>query len=232
MAYILPHIAIHYVLKRTFELLKKKPQYIDEIFEYYDVDDFSNFFTNYKATIKEWLLNTKINIVNSYPTNFENIPVISVQTVSEIESQGKEGLGDFYEDDSLIPLEDRTGEFVHLLHYTFDTVVQVSIFSSKNNDSVHWLSSIVNWAIIQFKPYLKHLGINDPVISASDKMLNRGYPNENVFSRTININCFTVNVIKSVTFPRIIEEIHTEFYGQEFENSSKNTFLIESETEL
>lgn len=231
MAYIFPHIAIHYILKKTFELLKKKPQYIDEIFEYYDIDDFSNFFQDYKNTIKDWILNTKINIVHAYPSNFENIPIISIQTVSEIESLGKEGLGDFFEDNSRFPLEER-GDFEHLLHYTFDTVVQISVFSSKNNDSVNWLSCIINWAIIQFKPYLKHLGISDPTISASDKILNRGYPNENVFSRTININCFTVNVIKSITFPKTITNINTEFYGQEADIFGENVFLIDSDIEL
>jgi len=231
MSYVMPHLAFQYILKRTFELLRAKPQYIDEIFEYYDTDDFDVFFKDYKDSIKAWLLSYKIHVIHSYPANFENIPVICVQTLSEVEDVNKEGLGDFYEDNSQLPIDER-GEFIHLLHYTFNATVQISIFAGKNNDSVYWLSTIVNWAIIQFKQYLRHLGVNDPVISSSEKTLNRGYSSENVFSRFITVNCYTVNVIRSVTFPRVIDSINTEFFGRPIEEGGDDYPTIDSEIEL
>ena len=178
----LPQVALHRLIQEGIAYLKKNPDTLDVILNYYLSEPMNvDYGESYLSTVKQWLVETKIPVVQAWSANPQQVPQISVQLVADAEDEGKAAIGDHWgmgSDDNI-----GTAPFI--------TQLDVALQASKGTDQVLWLYEMTKFILFKFKRRAEQLGLQLHTFSASDVRRNNQVLPDNVYVRYIRVRTIT-----------------------------------------
>jgi hypothetical protein len=181
----MPQVALHRVIQEGIAILKKNPDILDNIFEYYTCPGLDkDYGQNYIDKIKEWFTTTKIPVMQAWSLNPQRVPQIGIKLASE------------QEDESLVGIGDHWGDGEEATIGVSPSVVQldVVIMTSRNGDESLWLYYIVSYLLLKRKRRAEELGLQKHTWSASDYNRNAAKLADNIWERYIRFRTTVQNL--------------------------------------
>ena len=188
MAMILPEIALQRVLQKGLRDLRDDQEAFDDIFCQYTSDELkSSYGESYVAGIRQWLMTTKIPVVQAFSFDPTKLPGVSIHLAVENEDESKAAFNDFIGD----------GADGEELRVGVDQVVlDIGIHADKSKDHVLWLFYIIKYILYKQKALARKLGLQLVTFSASEYNKQQQYMTENVWTRWIRFRCTVQNYLE------------------------------------
>jgi hypothetical protein len=207
--FVLPEVVLQEAMALGINNLKNNSHYLDEIFaQYLEPELTAKYGQSYIDSIKTWIKETKIPVVQAWSFDMTKVPCISIHLGSETEDESKAAMSDFVG----VSLDD----YKEILSGVVNVTVDIGIHSDKNKDTVIWLYYMICHIIYQQKMLLDKLGLKLVTFSASDYNKESRYMTENIWTRWVRMKCTVQNFISSAREPIQVDSIDV---GIEFDES-------------
>lgn len=185
--FILPEVAVQRALALGLKNIKDSPAVLDDIFcQYIQSNLLSGVYgQEYVDSIKNFVLDTKIPVLQAFSFDATRVPCVSVHLASENENESYAAMGDHFG-------EDDTSEII----VSVMTVnVDIGIHADKSKDHVLWLYYMVSYILYKEKKTLRSVGLQNITFSASDYNKESKYMAENIWTRWMRLKCTIQNYL-------------------------------------
>lgn len=207
MSFILPEVAVQRAITKGLRNLKDNPAPLQEIFaQYVCQEEYADIYgQDYVDGIQEFIVDTKIPVLQAFSFDAQKLPSISVHLASETEDESKAAMGDFWGFD----------EVSEVLTSSMTVNIDVGIHADRSKDHVLWLYYVVSYILYKEKTLLRSLGLQNITFSASDYNKDSQYMAENVWSRWMRVRCTVQNYISGESLTEVTDvEVNVEVEGQ------------------
>ena len=190
------------ILESGLEWFRTDPKAPDRVFGQLKADWLSVKYGDKKiAEIAEYIKKYQIRIVQHWALVAKQTPCISIQLLEASEEEGRAGLEDHYRNIDTINSEDAVLGREAQGYVPIVDNMHIGIHASETPDLVKYLYYLVIYLLSAFKSDLQDRGLQLTTFRATDlSRLNEYLPN-NVYSRFINFQTFTVAPYKRENLP-------------------------------
>ena len=218
MSYVLAQVALQKVVQAGVKKIKEQPEIIDDIFcEYKHTLMEHSYGVTYIEGIKDWFINTKIPVIQSWSFNPQRVPCVSIKLSNETEKTDLEAIGDYWGPGVL-------GE--HNVN-VYQVNLDIGLHVTKQGDQALWLYYIVSYILFTHKRLLEELGLQNHTFNASENTKGRQYEANNIWNRYIRFSAVVQNFAPGKPFIDI-NDIRTVFNVDDSADDDNSTLHSDS----
>ena len=208
--FILTEVVLQKAISDGIKSAVQNPNIIDNIFMQYRSPQLQKYYGDkYVESIKEWLSETKIPVMQAWSFDAQRMPCVSIHLGSETDDESKAAIGDHFG-------SDQDGD---IIVNSMSVNLDIGIHADKSKDHVLWLYYIVNHVLYKEKPMLRELGLQLITFNASDYNKESKYMAENIWTRWIRFRCTVQNFIGGEE-PIEVESVQAEITADNAQNTN------------
>lgn len=156
--------------------------------------------------IAAYIRRYEINVVQHFSLAHTKLPSISIQLMDASEDTTRSGLGDFERQVDVLNAEQEVVGRSEVGYTSVMDSVHIGIHTSETPDLAKYLYYLIVYILNIFKPEFQKIGVFLGTFNATDVSRLNEYLPENIYSRFITFQCWTIASIDRGAVP-IIEQI-------------------------